>query len=107
MSSLRIIPTHALILRYDILPDVHEPYFRYVVGEFVPAMQEMKLYMQEAWELAYGNYPMRQVEFITDDLDNIRRLLMNERWQRLEERLKSFTQRYDRRIVRYQGRFKI
>jgi hypothetical protein len=47
------------------------------------------------------------VEFITDDLDNIRRLLVNERWQRLEERLKSFTQHYDRRIVRYQGRFKV
>ncbi|MCS6836695.1 MAG: hypothetical protein NZ750_11855 [Anaerolineae bacterium] len=107
MSPLRIIPTHALILRYDILPGMQEAYFRYVVGEFVPSMQEMKLYMQEAWQIAYGAYPERQVEFITDDLDNIRRLLTSERWGRLEERLKDFVQHYDRRIVRYQGRFKI
>lgn len=107
MRPLRLVPTHALILRYDIQAGVQETYFRYVVGEFVPAMQDMKLYMQEAWQVVYGDFPERQVEFITDDLDNIRRLLVNERWHKLEERLLSYTLNYSRQIVRYSGRFKI
>ena len=107
MRPIRIVPEYTLLLRYDIRPEVQEVYFRYVLGEFAPALQERHLYLQDAWHVLYGDYPERQIEFITDDLDNIRKLLKSDQWADLEQRLIDFTTNYTRRITRYNGKVKI
>jgi hypothetical protein len=107
MRPIRIVPEYALVFKYDVRTEMQETYFRYVIGEFTPALQEMRVYLQEAWHVAYGEYPERQIEYITDDLNNIKRLLNSKDWERLEDRLKEFTYNYTRRITRYSGRFKV
>lgn len=107
MRPIRIVPEYVMILKYDVRTDMQETYFRYVIGEFTPALQEHQVYLQEAWHVAYGDYPERQIEYITDSLDNLKSLFSSHDWEALEERLKEFTTHYSRRITRYQGRFKV
>lgn len=107
MRPIRIVPEYAMILKYDVLTDKQEAYFRYVIGEFTPALQEHNVYLQDAWHVAYGEYPERQIEYITDNLDNLVTLFASKDWESLEERLQAFTSHYTRRITRYSGRFKI
>src|SRR3989337_2429568 len=56
-----------LLLTYDPLPKHREEYFRYVLGEFVPALENLGLTLCEAWHTAYGEYPLRLTGFIAED----------------------------------------
>jgi hypothetical protein len=106
MRSIQLRPEYTLILRYDILPGVHEDYFRFVMGEFVPNLQEMGFYMHKAWHVMWGEYPERQVEFITENRE-LTRFLADPRWQELENQLREFTTNYTRKIYRYTGAFQL
>lgn len=88
------------ILTYDILPDVQETYFQFVLGELVPALQAQGLHMSGAWHTAYGDYPMRLVEFIADDRATVEAVLDSPAWEQMEERLREFVINYSRKIVR-------
>ncbi|MBI5667007.1 MAG: hypothetical protein HZC41_03295 [Chloroflexi bacterium] len=105
MLPNRIIPRYRLLLQYDIRLDMYEPYYEYVIKDFVPTLQGMGLYMVAVWHTVYGDYPERQVEFVTESLETLHEVLQSERWEALETRLKSYTLRYQRRIVRYRNGF--
>ncbi len=107
MRPIRIVPQYTLLLRYDVHPHTQDTYFNYIIREFTPALQEMHLYLQNAWQVVHGEYPERQIEFITDDLANIRHLLQSDPWETMEERLKKFVYNYTRRVIRYNGNFKV
>ena len=54
-------------MTYDIQRDVQDNYLQFMLGEMVPAVQAQGLQMTGAWHTAYGEYPIRLVEFIADD----------------------------------------
>lgn len=86
MQPIRIRPEYTLVLRYDIRPGMHEITYRYMAGDFVTKMQDNKLYMYKAWHVLYGDYPEWQVEFVTERLDYVRKLLQSPQWSSMEER---------------------
>ncbi|GAB4515477.1 MAG: hypothetical protein OHK0046_19060 [Anaerolineae bacterium] len=98
------IPTYRLLLMYDVHPSKYEIYFQYISREFVPALQEMGLHMIFAWHV-HGEYPERQVEFICRDKETLRRTLTGERYKSLEDRLRSYTTTFSRKIVRFENRY--
>jgi hypothetical protein len=100
-----IIPRYKMIITYDMLPGSSEPYYQFVLGEMIPAMQEMKIYMTEAWHTAYGDYPLRMATFVAEDYATIEDMLTSARWQELEDRMQSFVQNYSHRIVAYRRGF--
>ncbi|MCU0512399.1 MAG: hypothetical protein MUE40_07495 [Anaerolineae bacterium] len=95
-----------MILKYDILPGVQENYFRFVMGEFVPGLQEMGMYMHRAWHVVWGKYPERHIEFITENRD-LHKFLHDPRWRELEGRLQEYITHYSCRVYRYTGTFQI
>ncbi len=105
MPPIRIIPRYRLLMRYDIRMDMYQVYYQYIMNEFVPALHNMGLYMTGVWHTAYGSYPLRQVEFVTESLETAREIFQSDRWEDLETRLKSYTLRYERKLVRYSDRF--
>lgn len=107
MRPIRIAPAYTLLLRYDIYPQTQEAYFNYIIREFTPTLQHMHIYLQNVWQVVHGEYPERQVEFITDDIANIRQLLESDEWHTLQTRLKKFVYNYTCRITRYSGNFKV
>lgn len=92
-------------MMYDIRPDQVEKYYDYVLKEFVPELETMGLYMFRVWHIAYGDYPVRQLEFVTEDLATVQEIIHSDRWSDLEERLKLYTMRYSRKIVRFRTGF--
>lgn len=91
---------YKLILTYDIDGDVQDSYFQFVLGEMVPAVQAQGLQMSGAWHTAYGEYPMRLVEFIAQDQEAAEALLATPLWSDLERRLRGFVTNYSKKIVR-------
>ncbi len=100
-----IVPRYKMIILYDILPTSHDSYFQFVMGEFVPALQEMGVYMTEVWHTGYGDYPLRMTSFVTEDSTVIRDLLESKRWQELEGQFMTYVRNYSRKIVEYRRGF--
>lgn len=105
MSSIRIIPRYKLLMTYDIRPDMYDEYYQFIMGEFIPELQNMGLYMLGAWHIVYGEYPMRHVEFVSESLETVREIFQSDRWEVLENRLKTYTLRYGRKLVRFRNGF--
>lgn len=89
-----------LLLTYDILPDVQETYFQFILGEMIPALQALGLHMAGAWHTAYGDYPVRLVEFIAEDRAALDSVLQSPTWEQMESRLLEYVVNYTKKIVR-------
>jgi hypothetical protein len=100
-------PAYRILLIYDIHPDRYERYYRYLLGEFVPTMRQMGLHMLSAWHVHGESHHERQVEFVCDGALTLRHTLSSEQFQQAEERLKSYTTFYRRKIVRFEDRFQM
>ena len=100
-----IVPQYKLIVTYDVLPSNQENYFQFIMGELLPAMQEMGVYMTEAWHTAYGDYPLRMATFVAEDYDTIVEMLDSDRWQELERRFKIYIRNYSLVILPYRHGF--
>lgn len=98
-------PDYKLLMSYDIRPELQQQYYRYMLGEFVPSMQEAGLMMASAWQVVYGEYPSRHIEFHCEDRETLKDILSGDQWRKAEARLKSFTMHYSRKIVRFEDRF--
>jgi hypothetical protein len=88
-----------LILTYDIRPNVQDQYFQFMLGEMVPTLQAQGLHMNGAWHTAYGNYPMRLVEFVAEDRDTLDSVMSSSAWDELEARLRQYVENYSRKTV--------
>ena len=64
-----IVPRYKLILFYNIRHDRQEQYYRFMLSSFVPAVQKVGVFMHMAWHIAYGQHPMRKIEFVTESSD--------------------------------------
>jgi len=106
-----IIPRYKLMLYYDLAtPDV-EAYFQFVMSEMVPELQEMGLYLFRAFHTipgqVDGEHPLRQVEYVAEELETIQEVLHSERWCKLEEKLQQYVTNYSRKIVRFRQGFQL
>jgi len=94
-----------LILTYDPVPEKREAYFRYVLGEFVPTLEQMGLTLSEAWHTAYGEYPLRMNGFVASDGSKMDSVLTSEEFRELEARLQEYVINYSRRVVMSRSSF--
>ncbi len=102
-----IIPKFNLVFTFDVAPEHEEEYYRFALGEFVPGLQALDLYLVRAWHTAYGDYPLRQSEFVAENLETIRKALIDPAFQQLEERLMTLVTNYDRKIMPYVEGFQL
>lgn len=98
-------PAYKVLMTYDILHDKQEAYYRYVLGEFVPRLRNMGLPMLSAWHVTYGMYPQRLLEFACDSRGKAHAIFIDPAYRRMEDRLKSYTENFERRLVLYREGF--
>lgn len=94
-----------LLMSYDVVPELQQAYYEFVLGEMVPTAQSMGLVLSEAWHTAYGDYPIRLNGFVARDRTALDRVLSSPEWQQLEEKLKRFVTGYHRKVVPYREGF--
>jgi uncharacterized membrane protein len=97
-------PSHRLMMMYDIHPGRYEQYYRYMLSEFVPVMQDLGLKMEFAWRVFSESYPERQVDFVAKNVHVLSAALQHESFHDAEVRLQTYTVRYQRKIVRFENR---
>jgi hypothetical protein len=102
-----IIPQYKLILTYDIQASRQQEYMQFVLGTFVPGIQEMGLYLLGVYHTVVGDYPDRQAEYVSESWEIMERAINSERFSRLEEALKSYTTNYSRKVVKYRKGFQL
>jgi len=100
-----IIPRYKMIISYDVLPSSQESYFQFVMSELLPTLQEMGVYMTEAWHTAFGDYPLRMATFVSEDLDTLEDLLNSDAWSDLEDQFKLYIRNYSMSIIPYRQGF--
>jgi hypothetical protein len=88
-----------LLLIYDIKANREAEYYRYVLGEFLPTLQNMGLMMVEGWHTAYGPYPMRLLVFRSDTDADLRKILKGDQWKEAKERLLRLIKDYEEMVV--------
>ncbi len=103
----RLYPRYKIILSYNINQETHDEYFQFVTQEMVPAMQGMGIHMFRVYHTAYGDYPQRQVEFLTEDLSTIQKAFNSLTWRRLETKMKGYVYDYSRRVLRFRDGFQL
>jgi len=94
-----------LLVSYDIFDDNSQPYYQYVIGEFLPTAQSIGLVLIDAWHTVYGDYPARLLSFVARDRVTLDSILARDEWQQLETKLQTFVSDYQRKIVPYRDRF--
>jgi hypothetical protein len=100
-----IIPHYKLLICYDMKEGMQEAYYQFVLGELAPAMQSIGLYMLQVYHTAYGKYPVRQLEFVAEDLETIRNAMKSEIWRHVQGRFQALTCNYTQKIVRFREGF--
>ena len=93
-------PRFKLILTYDVQQDMQDTYLQFMLGELVPAVQSLGLQMTGAWHTAYGQYPIRLIEFIGEDQAAIEAVLETPLWNKMETRLLGFVANYSKKTLR-------
>ncbi len=96
-----------LLLSWDIKPGRDQEYFEFIVREFAPGITRLGLKPTEAWFAVYGDCPQILMEGITEDLDTMRDLLQSETWKQLYEKLLTYVDHYQQKIVRANAGFQI
>ena len=94
-----------LLLVYNIKPNREAEYYRYVLGEFLPTLQNMGLIMVEGWHTAYGDYPMRLIAFRAETETEMRTVLQSKEWQAAKEKLLKLVRDYEQRVVEAKNPF--
>jgi hypothetical protein len=88
-----------LLVVYDIKSEREAEYYRYMLGEFLPACQNMGLMMVEGWHTAFGKYPMRLFAFRAEDEFALKTVLQSDEWIEAKEKLLRLVLNYEERIV--------
>jgi hypothetical protein len=105
MPSFTRDPRVKLIMSYDILTEMQQAYYEFVLREFIPKAQELGLAISEAWHTAYGDYPTRMTSFVAPDRETMNKILQSDEWTDMRERLESFVTNLRFKIVPYRDGF--
>ncbi len=94
-----------MLITYDVVPELQQAYYEFVLGEMIPTAQSMGLVLSEAWHTAYGDYPIRLNGFVARSRQDLDRILASAEWRQLEDKLKRFVNGYHRKTVPYREGF--
>ncbi|MBN1681772.1 MAG: hypothetical protein JW966_15945 [Anaerolineae bacterium] len=101
-----ITPRYKLMLFYDLKPQPDEEmYYQFVMNEMIPHAQEMGLYMFRVYHTIWGDCPLRQAEFVAENLDIVYQALSSDQWQAVEQGLLQHATNYSRKIVKFRPGF--
>jgi hypothetical protein len=90
---------YKLLVSYNIKPNREAEYYRYVLGEFLPALQNIGLLMTEGWHTAFGDYPVRLLTFRTNDEVEMEDVLASKEWVDGKNTLLKLVTDYEERLV--------
>ena len=96
-----------LLMSWDIKPGHDAEYFEFVLREFVPGITKLGLQPTDAWLTIYGQGPQMLTGGITDNVESMERILADEEWETLHNRLMELVTNYRQKVVPHTGSLQI
>ncbi len=96
-----------LWMSWDIKPGMEQEYFEFMVREFVPGITKLGIQPTESWYSIYGNCPQILTAGIADTPQSIRQVLNTEEWQALQDKLESFVDNLEKKVIKAGGGFQL
>ena len=96
-----------LLMTWDIRPGKESEYFEFVVQEFAPKLHRLGIEPTEAWYTVYGNAPQILTGAVTEDRKTMDAILNGEEWQTLRDKLLTFVNNFNYKIVAATGNFQL
>lgn len=96
-----------LLMSWDIKPGVEQEYFEFVVREFVPGITKLGLQPTEAWYTVFGSSPQILTGGVADSPAAIRKMLATPEWQDLQDKLDTYVDNFEKKVIKASGGFQL
>jgi hypothetical protein len=93
------LPAVKLLMTWDILPGKEQEYFEYHIREFIPALENIGLSLNEAWITVYGKGPKLAAEAVLENLDKAMKLINSSGWDDLSMQLEDFAENFEYKVI--------
>ncbi len=94
-----------IILTWNIKPGKEQEYYGFVVGEYLPKVNELGLELTDAWVTVYGDEPQILVGAVMPSRAKAQTLINSEAWNDLHDRLLEYVDDYVCKISDQKGAF--
>ncbi len=98
---------YKLLMTWDIRSGRESEYFEFVVQEFVPRLTRLGAQPTEAWYTVYGNAPQILTGAVAQDREALEKILEGDEWKTLHEKLLTFVNNFNFKIVPHTGHFQL
>ncbi len=96
-----------LLMTWNILQGREEEYFKFLVEEFIPRLQQMGLIPEDAWYTTYGDYPQILTGIRAPNEAMLRKVFASQEWKELLQRLSEYVTDIQYKVVPHRDTFQL
>jgi len=99
--------TVKLLLTWDILPNLEQEYFEFVISDFLPEIKQLGIRPADIWYTMYGDQPQIMVAAKTQSQASLNVVMASKEWQLLLENLSKFVKNFSYKVIPAQTGFQL
>ena len=91
--------TVKLLMTWDILPNLEQEYFEFVISNFIPEIKGLGISPVDIWYTMYGNQPQIMIATKTQSQAALNVAMASKEWQQLIENLMQFVANFTYKVI--------
>jgi len=99
--------TVKLIMTWDILPNLEQEYFEFVIGDFLPEIKQLGIRPVDLWYTMYGDQSQIMVVAKTQSQASLNVVMASKEWLLLIENLLKFVENFSFKVIPAQTGFQL
>ena len=99
--------TVKLIMTWDILPNLEQEYFEFVISDFLPEIKQLGIRPVDIWYTLHGDQPQIMVAVKTQSQASLNVVMASKEWLLLLENLLKFVENFSYKVIPAQTGFQL
>lgn len=99
--------TVKLLMTWDILPNLEQEYFEFVISDFLPETKQLGIRPVDIWYTLYGDQPQIMVAAKTQSQASLNIVMASREWLLLLENLMKFVENFSYKVIPAQTGFQL
>ena len=96
-----------ILMTWDILPGREQDYFKFIVRDWIPGLQQLGMEPSDAWFTMFGDQPQIMAAAQISSLSSLQRVLDSPDWQNLTQQLLDYVENFNYKVVQARGGFQM
>ena len=96
-----------LLMTWDILPGREQEYFKFIVRDWIPGLQQLGMEPSDAWFTMFGDQPQIMAAAQISSLSSLQHVLDSPDWQNLTQQLLDYVENFNYKVVQARGGFQM